>query len=107
MRTRFSKNPLYIPSSQAPARNFIITVFICCYIVTVLPLGYFLFRSYAMLDEIGVKFLPTLLEINGQDKIVIAFTMAATFTFGLVIQLYAQRYFLRKIYIFVYNNTKK
>ena len=51
-----------------------------------------------MLDEIGVKFLPTLLEINGQDKIVIAVTVVTTFILGLVIQLYAQKYFLRKIY---------
>lgn len=98
MRNRFKKNPLYMPSSQVPARNFIITVFICSYIVTVVPLCYFLYKSYLMLDEIGVKFLPTLLEINGQDKAMIAVTLFCTFVAGLVIQLFAQKYFLKKLY---------
>ncbi len=94
----FKKNPLFIPSSQVPARNFIITIFICNYAVTVVPLLYFLYKNYLVLDEIGFKFFPTLLDVNSADKFMLICCLVFTFVTGLVIQLYAQRYFLKKIY---------
>jgi hypothetical protein len=98
MISRFKKNPLFVPSSQAPARNFIITVFISCYAVTVLPIGYFLYKNYLVLDEIGFKFFPTLLDINNNDKILVISFFIISFFVGLAIQVYAQKYFLKKIY---------
>lgn len=98
MISRFKKNPLFVPSSQVPARNFIITVFISCYAITVLPIGYFLYKNYLILDEIGFKFFPTLLDINSKDKFIVISFFVISFFVGLAIQLYAQKYFLKKIY---------
>lgn len=98
MNSRLKNNPLYIPTSQVPARNFIITIFICCYTVTVLPISYFLYKNYLVLDEIGYKFFPTLLDINNQEKLIIISFFISSFILGLVIQLYAQKYFLKKLY---------
>jgi hypothetical protein len=96
--SRFKKNPLHIPSSQKPARNFIITIFICSYFVTVTPVLYFLHKNYLVLDEIGYKFFPTLLDVNTSDKILIISLLCFSFVIGLGIQLIAQRYFLKKLY---------
>lgn len=96
--SRLKKNPLHIPSSQKPARNFIITIFICSYFVTVTPILYFLHKNYLVLDEIGYKFFPTLLDVNTSDKILIISFLVISFIIGLGIQLIAQRYFLRKLY---------
>lgn len=85
-------------SSQVPAKKFIISVYLSCYFVTMLPLVYFLYKNYLVLDEIGFKFFPTLLDINSQDKIAILILGLISFTIGLTIQMYAHSVFLKKIY---------
>lgn len=95
---RFKRNPLYTPSSQKPARNFVITIFICSYVVTVTPLLYFLYKNYLVLDEIGYKFFPALLDVNTSDKFTLLTLLGLSFAMGLGIQLFAQKYFLRKLY---------
>ncbi len=95
---KFRNNPLHTPSSQKPAQNFIIAIFLCSYFVTVSPLIYFLYKNYLVLDEIGYKFFPTLLDVNNTDKYVIGIIICSSFLVGLGIQLFAQRYFLKKLY---------
>ncbi len=85
-------------SSQFPAKKFIVFVYLSCYFVTTLPLAYFLFKNYLVLDEIGFKFFPTLLDINSQDKFAILILGLISFIAGLTIQIYAHNVFLKKIY---------
>lgn len=98
MKFRLKKQFWTSNSSQAPAKKFIISVYLSCYFVTILPLVYFLYKNYLVLDEIGFKFFPTLLDINTQDKIAILILGIVSFTIGFAIQIYAHHVFLKKIY---------
>lgn len=91
-------NFLTPPVSVGPARKFIITVFMSCYAITTAPIIYFLYKNYLVLDEVGFKFFPTLLDINHQDKMTVAILIISTFIFSFGIQLIALNYFLSRIY---------
>ncbi len=98
MKSRLKRNFWASNSSQAPAKKFIISVFLACYMITVAPMIYFLIKNYLVLDEIGFKFFPTLLDINNQDKVLIIIFCGISFFAGLAIQLYAHNIFLKRIY---------
>lgn len=51
-----------------------------------------------MLDDIGYKFFPSLLDINNQDRLLIVVACLVSYLFGAFITLYWQNGFLRQFY---------
>lgn len=99
MSSSQKENLLFIHKAQAPARKFSISTFFICYSIAVAPFIYFLNKNYGLLDEIGFKFFPSLLDINTNDKILVLSLCTISFFLGLLIHIIAQDRFIRRIYV--------
>ncbi|MCO5114121.1 MAG: hypothetical protein M9899_08095 [Bdellovibrionaceae bacterium] len=84
------------PVSYRPAQRAALLVFTVCYLVTIAPPLYFLFKNYKMLDDIGYKFFPSLLDINNQDRLFILLFALGSYAIGAFIILAWQKEFIRK-----------
>lgn len=98
MRRSKTKEFFSIKLSKVPAKRFAMLTYGLCYIATVAPPFYFLLKNYQFLDELGYKAFPSLLAINNQDKINLLIVSGVSFVVGLIIHMYAQRKFLKRIY---------
>lgn len=84
--------------SRAPARRHGFIIFSICYFVSIAPPIYFLHKNYQMLEEIGVKFFPSLLGIINQDQLFIIASCLVTFLIGAGLHLWSNQVFLKQFY---------
>lgn len=96
MKSARKKDLFFTKVSYRPAQKTALLVFTVCYLLTIAPPLYFLYRNYTMLDDIGYKFFPSLLEINNQDRLFILLCALASYAIGAVIILAWQKEFIRK-----------
>lgn len=96
MRNKEQKDLFSAKVTYRPAQKEALLVFTVCYLVTIAPPLYFLYKNYAMLDDIGFKFFPSLLDINNQDRLFILLAGLASYLVGGFIILSWQKGFIKR-----------